>query len=200
MTNSDVSLLDELRIIAQNGLEYTQDPYDEERYNRILDLVTERYSEMTSLSETEIRDRFEEHLGHITPNIGGRGVIISDDGQILLMKRADDGTWGLPGGYADPNETPAETVIREVKEETDLSVRPVELVGLYNRQPDEHNPHGFVGITYLCEVTGGTPELSHEGDALRYWHIDDVPEWHKDHSQSARDAIAIWKDRGSKKQ
>jgi 8-oxo-dGTP pyrophosphatase MutT (NUDIX family) len=193
MDESDLSLLDELRIIAQNGSEYAEDPYDRDRYNRILDLVSEQYSKPIDPSEQEVRDRFEEQLGHVTPNIGGRAAVINDSGQILHIKRTDDGTWGFTGGYAEPNETPDEMAVREAKEETGLSVHPVELVGLYNRPPDESNPHGFVGITYLCEVDGGTLEVSHEGEDLQYWDLDEVPEWHKDHAQAANDAMEIWK-------
>lgn len=193
MPKSDLSLIDELRIIAQNGLEYTENPYDRERYERLLDLASEHYSELTDLSEIEVHERFSEQLGHVTPNVGGRAAIIRDDGRILLMKRVDDGTWGFPGGYAEPNESPAETTVREVKEETGLAVRPVELVGIDNRQPDERNPHGFVGITYLCEVVDGELELSHEGDDLQYWDIEDVPQWHKDHFQFAQDAMNVWR-------
>ncbi|WP_336364914.1 NUDIX hydrolase N-terminal domain-containing protein [Halalkalicoccus salilacus] len=45
MTRSDLSLIDELRIIAQNGLEYVEDPYDRERYERLLDLITDTSSQ-----------------------------------------------------------------------------------------------------------------------------------------------------------
>jgi 8-oxo-dGTP pyrophosphatase MutT (NUDIX family) len=193
MTESDLPLLDELRIIAQNGLEYNENPHDRERYNRILDLVSKQYSKPINLSEQEVRDRFEEQLGHVTPNIAGRAAIFNDSGQMLLMKRTDDGTWGFTGGYAEPNETPDETAVREAREETGLSVHPVELVGLYNRPPDESNPHGFVGITYLCEVDGGTLEVSHEGEDLQYWDLDEVPLWHKEDAQAASDAMEIWK-------
>ena len=192
---SILSLLDELRIIAQNGLHYADNPYDEERYTRILTLVSEYYSMRTNLSTAELTDRFETRLGHVTPNVGGRAVVIDDDGRLFLIKRTDDGTWALPGGYTDPGETPADTVVRETKEETGLTVQPVELVNLYNRSPDEQNPHGFVGVAYLCEVTGGTQEVSHEGESLQYWHREEVPEWHKDHEQTACDAQDIWENR-----
>jgi len=58
MAKSDLTLLNELRIIVQNSLEYTQDSYDQERYEDILDLVTKHYSKATDLSETETEDRF----------------------------------------------------------------------------------------------------------------------------------------------
>lgn len=190
MDRSDLELLDELRVIALNGLEYADDSYDEERYDRILELVSDRYGELADLPTAEVRDRFESRLGHVTPNVGARAVVADDEGRVLLMKRADDGAWGLPGGYAEPGETPAETAVREAREETGLTVRPDDLVTFAYRAPDAGNPHGFVGAVYRCSVTGGSRELSHEGDALRYWDVDEVPEWHADDERVTRDAVA----------
>lgn len=195
MAKSALPLLDELRVIAQNGLRYTDDPYDEERYERILELVAEYYGEIGDLPAAEVESRFEERVGHVTPNVGGRAAIVDDDGRILVMKRAGDGTWGLPGGFSDPGETPAETAVREAKEETSLDVEPVELVAFQYRDADEHNPHGFVGGVYLCRVTGGSLDGSHESEALEYRHPDEVPEWHKDHETVARQALEAWEER-----
>lgn len=185
-------LLDELRILAQNGLEYADDPYDEERYERILELVAEYYGEVGSLSESAVRTRFQRRVGHVTPNVGARAAVVDDRGRILVMKRAGDGTWGLPGGFSDPGETPAETAIREAKEETGLDVEPVDLVTFQYREADEHNPHGFVGAVYLCRVTGGSLRGSHESESLAYRRLDQVPAWHKDHERAARDALDQW--------
>jgi ADP-ribose pyrophosphatase YjhB (NUDIX family) len=195
MANAVAPLLDEIRIIAQNGLEYADDPYDEERYERLLELVSESYGELGDLPASEVHSRFSDRTGHVTPNVGGRAAIVDGDGRLLVMKRAGDGTWGLPGGFSDPGETPAETAVREATEETGLVVDPVELVTFQYRDPDEHNPHGFVGAAYLCRKTGGTLDGSHESDALGYKRIDTVPEWHKDHKEVAREALAVWEQR-----
>lgn len=198
MAKSALPLLDELRMIAQNGLEYADDPYDEERYERVLELVSEYYGEVGEVSTSEVKSRFEDRTGHVTPNVGGRAAIVDDDRRILVMKRAGDGTWGIPGGFSDPGETPSETAVREAREETGLDVEPVELVTFKYRQADEHNPHGFVGGVYLCRVIGGTLEESHESESLQYRHISEVPEWHKDHEQVAQQALAAWDDIDSK--
>jgi ADP-ribose pyrophosphatase YjhB (NUDIX family) len=170
-----LSLLDELRIIAANGLEYAEDPHDRQRYERLQKLVERYYGEALDLPPETVRDRLAEEFGHVTPKVGANAAIFDEEEEgILLMKRADDGTWCLPGGYVDPNESPRETAVRETREETGLDVEPTELVALYTRTPGEYGPHNLVSPVYLCTVVGGDWDLSHEGESLRYWHLNDV--------------------------
>lgn len=186
-------LLDELRIMAQNGLQYADDPYDEERYERILELVSQYYGENLDLPPEDLKHRFSNELGHITPKVGAEAGIFDEDGRILLMRRADDGQWCLPCGWVDPNESPAETAIRETREETGLVVTPLELVDVYHSPPGgRFGPHGEIVILYLCTVVDGSLALSHEGEELQYWELDNVPVWHKNHETYARDARTSW--------
>lgn len=182
------ALLDELRIMAKVGLRYADDPYDEERYERILALVSEWYGRSIDLPSEEVKERFASEVGYVTPKVSADAAVFDGDEQILLQRRADDETWCLPGGYTEPNESPRETAVRETREETGLAVEPIELVAVYTRAPGEYGPHGLVNHVYLCRVAGGDLEVSHEGTDVRYWPIEDVPVWHKDHEQSARDA------------
>jgi ADP-ribose pyrophosphatase YjhB (NUDIX family) len=183
------SLLDELRVHAKNGLRYADDPYDEFRYNRILDLVSEYYGEAIDLPPAESKERLRRDLGYVTPNVGGEAVIFDSEGRVLLMKRADDGTWCLPCGFVDPGESPDETAVREAKEETGLDVRVTDLIGVYHCSPNATtSPHGHVAVCYLCEREGGTLSLSYEGTELVYRRITDVENWHRYHEEFARDA------------
>ncbi|MCK4511985.1 NUDIX hydrolase N-terminal domain-containing protein, partial [bacterium] len=109
-----LELLDEIRILASNGLEYAGNEYDRSRYARLMELVEEYYGQALDLPPSEVRERFRVELGHITPKVGGDGAIFDDAGRILLMRRADTGTWCLPCGWMEPSETPSETVSREV--------------------------------------------------------------------------------------
>ncbi|MCH7662017.1 MAG: NUDIX hydrolase N-terminal domain-containing protein [Euryarchaeota archaeon] len=189
-------LLDELRIHAKNGLKYADDPYDEHRYGRTLDLVSEYYGEAVDLPPEEAKDRLRRDLGYVTPNVGGEAAIFDGEGRILLMKRDDDGTWCLPCGFVDPGESPEETAVREVREETGLDVRVIDLIGVYPCSPNATtSPHGHVAVCYLCEREGGDLELSHEGDALDYREIDEVQNWHRYHEEFATDAWEIWVER-----
>lgn len=191
-----LELLDELRILAKNGLEYADNVYDADRYERILELVEQQYGTISGLPVPVVRERFRDEVGHVTPKVGGRAAIFDDDGHILVMKRADDGTWCLPSGFVDPGESPEEAAVRETKEETGLDVRPVELVDLYTRYPSaEYGPHTLVAATYLCAVTGGELSGSHEDEGLAYQPVDDVSPWHKDHEGCAREALELHRER-----
>lgn len=186
-------LLDELRIMAQVGLEHVSDPYDEERYERVLELVSQWYGRSFDLPPREVRERFADDVGYVTPKLSADAAVFDAEGRILLQRRADDGTWCLPGGYLDPNESPSEAAVREAREETGLVVEPTELVEIYTRKAGEFGPHGLVRHVYLCDVTGGELEVSHEGLDVRYRSIDGVPEWHMDHERVARDAYECWR-------
>jgi ADP-ribose pyrophosphatase YjhB (NUDIX family) len=96
----------------------------------------------------------------------------------------------------DPNEAPANTVRREAREELSLEVEPVQLVDVMFRPASaEYGPHAVVSIVYLCEVRGGEIVPSHEVVGARFWVIDEVPRWHKDHLKFARAARAVWTTR-----
>jgi ADP-ribose pyrophosphatase YjhB (NUDIX family) len=137
----------------------------------------------------EASERFRAELGHITPKVGSDAAIFDDSGRILLMLRADDRTWCLPCGWIEPGESPAEAASREVEEETGLLVHPTELVGLFPRPAGVRtSPHGVISVLYLCDVERGALRRSDEGLELRYWEVDDVPQWHAHHELLARAA------------
>ena len=54
------------------------------------------------------------------------------EGEILLMRRSDNGHWGLPGGFVEVGESVAEAACREVVEETGWRVRVGGLIGVYS--------------------------------------------------------------------
>src|SRR5450759_4291490 len=123
-----LGLLDELQTIARNGLEYTTDPFDRERYAQLLAVTVAAYGAVLDVPAPEIRARLAREFGYITPKVGADAAIFDDAGRILVMRRSDDGRWCLPGGWVNPNESPAQAAVRETQEETGLVVRPVKLV------------------------------------------------------------------------
>ena len=80
-----------------------------------------------------------------------------------------------------------------MREETGLDVEVRQLVGVLTRLPSmENGPHTTIAVLHLCEVIDGKLTLSHEGAALRYWPIDEVPKWHATHERYARAAYEMW--------
>lgn len=194
-------LLDELQTIARTGLNFASNPYERERYERILGLVSTYYGEALDVPPSEVRQRFVAELGYITPKVGAEAAVFDREGRILLVRRSDDGLWCLPCGWVEPNESPEEAAVREAREETGLEVKPRQLLDVFTRKPCMgYGPHTAVAIVYLCEVTGGTLRGSHEGPEVRYWQIEEVPGWHELHQTYARASRAAWKELQTRQQ
>src|SRR5262245_42920607 len=59
------------------------------------------------------------------------GVVVREDGRVLVIKRADNGAWEAPGGVLELDERPEEGACREVLEETGIKVETERLTGVY---------------------------------------------------------------------
>lgn len=191
-----MTLLDELRAIAQTGLHYSTDAYDRERYTRLLDLATRGYAEALDLPEPEVRSRLAHDLGYVSAKVGADAAIFDADGRMLMVLRSDDQKWGMISGWVDPGETPATTVVREVAEEVGLTVTGFDLVDAIGRPAGtEFGPHAVVSVVYRCEVAPGPIVISHESLAAEYRHLDQVPAagWHANHESLAQLARESWR-------
>jgi len=112
---------------------------------------------------------------------GVSAVIRNDQGAILVQRREDDGGWSLPAGAIDPGESPAEAIIREVEEETGLTVIPERILGVFGGIRFRHTyPNGdeteYTVIVFACRVVGGELE-ARDGESLelRYFPVEDMP-------------------------
>ena len=191
-------LLDELQTIARNGLAYTTNPYDRERYEHLLELVSRYYGDALDLPPREVRQRLSDELGYITPKVGAEAAVFDAEGRILLVLRADDERWCLPCGWVEPKESPAAAAIREAREETGLDVHPMQLIDVFTCIPGvDDTVHTQIAVVYLCKIIGGALRGSHESLDVQYWLIDDVPVWHFQHQCYAQAAHACWLARQS---
>ncbi|MFF8291437.1 NUDIX hydrolase [Streptomyces sp. NPDC016309] len=85
------------------------------------------------------------------------GAVVREDGRLLAIRRADNGTWELPGGVLELAESPEEGVAREVWEEIGIHVEVDELTGVY-----KNTARGIVALVFRCKPSGGTERTSAE--------------------------------------
>ncbi|MGW0172102.1 NUDIX hydrolase [Streptomyces sp. NPDC003343] len=111
--------------------------------------------------------------GQSTPlhSVSVAGVVVREDGRLLAIRRADNGTWELPGGVLELNETPEAGVAREVLEETGIHVEVDELTGVY-----KNTTRGIVALVFRCKPSGGTERTSTESTAVEWLTPDEVNE------------------------
>ena len=102
-------------------------------------------------------------------------LVYDDAGGLLLVRQRDGGVWSTPGGAIEPDEIPADAVVRETWEETGLWVQPRRIVGVYSGPEfTVHYPNGdesqYVVIAFECVVRAG--HLRPDGEEtieVQYW-------------------------------
>jgi 8-oxo-dGTP diphosphatase len=100
-------------------------------------------------------------LGQISPLLGA-GIIIEQDGKILLIDRSDGLGYTIPGGIVRHRETVAECVLREAREETGYNVKITGFVGVYS-SPGRDPRFRAIALTYKGCIVDGAPRSSGEG-------------------------------------
>jgi len=191
-----INILDEIRAIGKNGLYFAQNPHDQERYQRLLEIVTINLSQLSELDQQKVSERFRQEIGYITPKLGVDAALFDDQQRILLIRRTDDDKWSLPCGWVEVGESPVQAIIREVKEETGLDVKPTHILGVYNTKAHlPHRPHNCCHILYLCSHTAGDLRISSESKDIGYFNLNDITEWHEGHKEIAQDALNFFRNK-----
>jgi ADP-ribose pyrophosphatase YjhB (NUDIX family) len=97
------------------------------------------------------------------------GIVVRDDGRVLVIKRDDNGHWEAPGGVLELDESFEAGVRREVLEETGLEVTVERLTGVY-----KNLTHGIVALVYRCRPVGGEPRATEEAREIRWMTEEEV--------------------------
>ncbi|PND56491.1 NUDIX hydrolase [Mycobacterium sp. ENV421] len=97
------------------------------------------------------------------------GIVVRDDGRVLVIRRDDNGRWEAPGGVLELDESFEAGVQREVLEETGLAVTVERLTGVY-----KNLSFGIVALVYRCRPAGGEPHATEEAREIRWMTREEV--------------------------
>jgi mutator protein MutT len=114
-----------------------------------------------------------------TPLVG-IGAIIIENERVVLVKRGHaplQGKWSIPGGVLEVGETLRKAVVREVREETALTIEPGELLGVFERViPDEQGKmkYHYVLIDFLCRRSTGELKAGDDAAEVGWFRKDQL--------------------------
>ncbi|REJ10959.1 NUDIX hydrolase [Halobacillus trueperi] len=143
-----------------------------------------------------------DYIRHLRSMVGHEKVLMvvagalvfNEKNQLLLQLRTDSGSWGVPGGFMELDESVQETARREVFEETGLILNEMELYGIYSG-PHKQKVFGngdqaaIVEICFICcSYEGEFVKENEESLSNRFFYLDDLPDYiFQDHQQVIED-------------
>lgn len=106
-------------------------------------------------------------------------IVLNEAGEILLQERSDNVLWALPGGTMNPGESVAQCVIREVKEETGLDVKPEYIIGIYSHPAhivaySDGEVRQQFSICFFCSLLGGEIKTSDESLTVGFFSLQEA--------------------------
>jgi len=173
-----IEWIKKLQAIAQNGLAYSENAYDLERYEQLQQIIADILQHHTNHDADTINDFLTREEGYLTPKVDVRGVVFRDN-KILLVKERSDGKWTLPGGWADVCYSPGENVVREIYEESGYETRPVKVLAIHDRDKQSHVPpfpYHVYKIFFQCKLVGGSPKSGIETENVDFFRENEIPE------------------------
>jgi ADP-ribose pyrophosphatase YjhB (NUDIX family) len=188
--NEWISWIKELQNLSQCALAYCKDKYDIERFERIREISAEMAAEISDHPLEEIKATFCTGTGYQTPKLDTRSAVFRD-GKILLVQEAN-GSWALPGGWVDYDQTIRTNAVKEVLEEAGMNVEPVRVIALYdhNKRNGTFFPSNVCSAFVLCRYISGDFQPNLETVACRFFGPDELPD-HLADGKSNREQILM---------
>ncbi len=175
-----LNLAKRIKSIADTGLLYSSNEYDRERYTELLAISHELMGQLTGLPVEVIKNFYAPNKDYPTAKVDVRGLLLNEQGQVLLAREMADGKWTLPGGWADVGYSPAEVIEKEFLEETGLQVKATRLLAVFDKRCHPHPPQPFYVYKFalLCELKTKEQSLNKGFDILEtgYFPVDQLPD------------------------
>lgn len=176
MRNRWLAWIQDLQAIAQNGLRYSKDRYDIERFQKLRSVCAEMLAELSDTAPKKVQALFDAYDGTATPKIDVRAVVIEDD-RVLMVRQIVEGKWTLPGGWADVGQSLSEAIVQEVREESGYVVVPKRILAVHDRPRHNVPPipeHTWKIFVEAVIVGKGEPDAL-ETDAVGFFNLSDLP-------------------------
>ena len=150
--------------IARTGLGFTESLYEQERFEEILHVAADiRMAIEGNEGAEDVNGVVHDWLesvgqgvpGYVTPKVAVGAAVGNDQGEILLVQRADSGIWLYPTGWADVGYSAAEVVVKEVKEETGIDVEVVRLIAVLDGLRVGMSRIPLYSLVFQCRPIGG---------------------------------------------
>ena len=151
--------------IARTGLGFTESLYERERYEEILKVAADiKAAADDALEVRREQDHFvQEWLesvgegvpGYVTPKVAVGAIVGNEQGELLMVQRADSGIWLYPTGWADIGYSPVEVALKEVREETGVECEPVQLLAIIDGLRMGFTRFGMYMVLFHCRAVGG---------------------------------------------
>jgi len=157
--NEMLQLVKQLQALAENGLHYSENDYDLDRYQIIEEISLRMLSLLTGISSETIEMATPERNGYRTPKVDVRAVIFNDRDEILLVRERIDSLWSLPGGWCDIGYTPTEVAEKETFEEAGIKVKAKRLLAVLDKKCHGHPEDLFYSYKIFLECKAESYEL-----------------------------------------
>lgn len=176
MTSYMLNQYRRLLAIADAGLYYGRDQFDQERYAEIRSIALELLNELNSEPLEKIVGLVNSNEGYPTPKVDVR-AFIKQEGKILLVEDIISKEWSLPGGYAEVGISPKENIVKEVLEETGLEVTVNGLKAVFDTNLRQDIPQLFqyYKLVFSCTIIGGQFVENSETSNTAFFDLDQLP-------------------------
>lgn len=171
-----------MKVLADLGLLYHTNEYDRDRYQELQEISYRFMNLLSGHSLEALKTAFPLAQEYPTAKVDLRGLLLSEDKKILLVREGSDGRWALPGGWADIGFSPSEGIVKEFKEETGLEVEPLRLLALIDKKMHPHPSEQFYiyKLIFLCKAHTTKLEKGFDVLDVGFFSIDELPELSED--------------------
>lgn len=172
-----LNIIKRLKALADTGLVYSENVYDQDRYSELLKISLQLMGHISGNSISDLQHFFLPVKDYPTVKVDVRAFVLNENNELLMAQESIDQKWSIPGGWADIGDSPSEAVLKEIKEETGLDAKVERLLAVYDKRCHQHPPQPFYiyKLIFLCQITGGDLRPGFDMKGAQFFSLTDLP-------------------------